>query len=142
MSKRTGRKPSIKAAILCDQAIREAESNKWTLVGLWDRLTVPRQPSPENPIFHPKLGIYFYLADCTSGIYTVSMELLWYGETIEGFLKIDATVEIHQEMTAAEFALNLPPIPLVKLGTYSFRLTMNDEYIGEKKFEVVLPGGS
>jgi len=142
MTKAKRRLPSLKAAIICDQAIKDQATGKWTLVGIWDRITPGAPPSPKEPILHPQSGLYFYLVDCNPGRYSWEIELVHYGNIIEPILKIQGDFEVGGGMRSVEFAVNLRGLPIVHFGKHTFKLSIEGTEIAEKEFMVLQrPGG-
>ncbi len=50
--------PEVKAFLIADQVIQEKGTNKWSLIGVFDRVAAARFPTSR-----PTLGIYIKLAD-------------------------------------------------------------------------------
>jgi|GEM_PF-1782381 len=141
MAKLKGRAPSCKAAILCDQAIRDAGTQKWTLVGLWDRIQISKEPSKDAPIFHNQIGLYFYLVDTSVGEFPWMIELLHFGDLIECDFELKGKVVVKDELLPLELGVNFRRVPIKAVGSYTFRLWINGKAVGDKDFKVVINKG-
>jgi hypothetical protein len=60
--------PEVKAFIIADSVIQEKLTNKWSVIGVFDRVAAPAFPTAR-----PTLGIYVKLADAR-GHYKMALE--------------------------------------------------------------------
>lgn len=126
--------PSVLAMLLCDTVITEANTNKKTLVGVFDRWNLPQLPV--NVVF----WLYSRLADA-EGEYTFKVKIVHLED--ERLLAEMGThpVQISDRLGAFEVALPFPPIPLEKSGRYEIQLFANEVFIGRTPMDVKLPEG-
>lgn len=125
--------PSLLSVLICDTVIVDAESQKKTLVGLFDMVAVSQVP------FIQKVGFYAKLTDL-EGTYTFRIRLVQLGE--EEQLLVEGTAgpyEVDDRLTCIEIALNLPPVPISEYGRYEFQFFANDMYVGRAMMNVVRP---
>lgn len=125
--------PSLLSVLICDSVIVDAQSQKKTLVGLFDLIAVSQVP------FMQKVGFYAKLTDL-EGTYTFGIRLVQLAE--EEQLLIEGTAgpyEVMDRLSSIEIALNLPPVPVPEYGRYEFQFFANDVYIGRATMNVVRP---
>ena len=123
--------PSLLSVLICDTVIVDAQSQKKTLVGLFDLVAVSQVP------FTQKVGFYAKLTDI-EGIYTFGIRLVQLGD--EEQLLVEGTAgpyEVDDRLTNIEIALNLPPFNITEYGRYEFQFFANDIYVGRAMMTVV-----
>jgi hypothetical protein len=120
--------PSVIAILLCDRIIEEVGTHKKSLVGIFDRITVPA------PVQMP-LAFYARLTDAEGkykfrvNVMSLSDEnLVMQGETSEG--------EIKSRLDVTEVGMTFPPVPFPTPGRYEFQLYGNDVYLGHATVHV------
>jgi hypothetical protein len=129
--------PVLKAAVLCDQAIQEKGTNKWTLVGTFDGMSLSREPSQDRPALHPQCALYFKLAECL-GDYAWELTLMHLGEQMTILGGFGGGFKAADRLQPIEFAVNIRMLPLAKLGKYAFRLSVNGKMVTDVEFKVGL----
>lgn len=130
--------PEVKAFLIADSVIQEKHSNKWSVVGIFDRVAAPAFPTAR-----PALGIYVKLADAR-GKYRVKLELR---DGQDRLLNAIEGIEIAAPSTAAtlDFGLQTFNLPIPAPGRYHFVLYLNGELAQTVPIEAVLlppPGKS
>jgi hypothetical protein len=116
--------PSLNAMLACDRAIRDPVTRKVALVGVFDRIGIPRLPAD----YVSGMSIYARLTDA-QGRYRLRLELVRLDDDqVIGRGEMDATLEDRLRMT--EVTLNLKRVRFETAGTYEFRLFGNDRYVG------------
>lgn len=116
------------AILICDQAINEENTNKKTLVGIFDRIYCPKFPWTYYP-----LTIYIRLIDA-EGTYEFRVDYVQ--------IKTDKVlaqgkfsgIKIDNRLSIIEVLLNPPPIAIPEAGQYEFRIWANNRYIGRVGF--------
>jgi len=123
--------PALIAMLLCDKAIREAGTNKVTLVGIFDRIF-----SPGFPFDWVKgVAVYARLTDA-QGIYNMRIELVrMEDEQAVGRGEFQVTVE--GRMRAHEITMEFGHLRFERPGKYEFRLFANNRYLGGASLDVV-----
>lgn len=126
--------PYVLAVLLCDTIIRDAETGKTTLVGLFDVVTAVAFPAVQQ------FGIYIKLTDA-QGPYMIRLEYV--------DLAGDRIIESH-EVGPIEVADRLAPTELTLViaarvpaaGSYEFRVYANNAYLARAPFEAAVLDGS
>jgi hypothetical protein len=116
--------PSLNAMLACDRAIRDPQTRKVTLVGIFDRIGIPRLPAD----YAMGMSVYARLTDA-QGRYRLRLELVRLEDyqTI-GRGEMDATIE--DRLRTTEVTLHLKAVRFETIGTYEFRLFANDRFLG------------
>ncbi|MBX6311813.1 MAG: hypothetical protein IRY99_02665 [Isosphaeraceae bacterium] len=121
--------PEVLAMVLCDLVITDAETNKKSLIGLFDRVETAAMPC----VLH-ELNIYLCLTD-GHGVLPVAVaciaepdgEELFRGETTIAFQDPLQVVELHFVFPSARFP---------RAGEYRFQFLAGDTLLRERKFFV------
>jgi hypothetical protein len=116
--------PSLNAMLACDRAIRDPETRKVTLVGIFDRLGFPRLPADSVT----GMSIYARLTDA-QGRYHLRLELV----RLEDYQTIgrgEMDVTIEDRLRTTEVTLHLEAVRFETPGTHEFRLFANDRFLG------------
>lgn len=132
--------PSLKAAVLCDQAIQEVGTGKWTLVGTFanvNRIVATKDQREGEPVVLPRLAVYFAVSGA-AGEYPILVTCVHIGPEREAqIIAIKGRVGCGGSRLAdTDFAVNIAGMRFPKFGKYAFRLRMGDRMVGEKVFEV------
>ena len=128
--------PLLRAMLICDYTIRDAESGKVSVIGIFAQVS-----AGEFPVVHPALCVYVNV-DEAQGKYRMRLDLVRLDDdTRLGSGEVET--EIGDMMRPAEVVFELRNIVFDRPGTYQFRVTANDRHVGEKTFRVVerKPGG-
>lgn len=118
------------AFLICDQVIVDRDSNKKTIVGVFDRINVRQFPTMYAP-----LSLYARVIDA-EGEYDVRIDYVKVADEA-ALARIEAKAVARDRHAPAEFSFRLPPIPIPSAGEYEFRLWMNGRYIHRVKFNAV-----
>jgi hypothetical protein len=118
--------PVLKAFLVCDHVIHDAQTGKKSLIGVFHEIRSPRFPA-----VHPLLWIYANLTDA-HGRYAFRIRLvdmsrndvLGHGEP--------PPIDIPGPLQTTELAAELRNLRLPAPGTYEFQLWANDELIATK----------
>lgn len=125
------RRPVVKAFLVCDTIIHDAQTNKRSLIGVFHDLG-----STQFPAVHPNLWIYANLTDA-KGKYEFEFRLLDVTRnTLVGGAK-PPPIEIGDPRQTAEFSAQLRNLTLPAAGVYEFHLLANHELIATKAIRVV-----
>ena len=115
--------PVLMAMVCADYAIREAETNKITLVGIFDRLLSTAFPLRWN---RPSL-VYVKLTDA-QGSYGVRLELVR-SDDGQAIGRLDAQVTMADRMASYDIVFHLNELVFERPGFYEFRLFANDRWV-------------
>ena len=123
-------KPVLHAAVLCDKAIAERVTNKWTLVGTFTTIY-----SNNFPAVHPELALYLCVSDA-EGRYPLSVEIDHLGvETTKTVLvppEAGAAWTAHNRLEVYEEAFLLRGLTFHATGKYMLRVLLDGHVVGEK----------
>jgi len=124
--------PSLQAAVICDKAIQEAGTGKWSLIGLWTDLY-----AMQVPCSHPEMAVYFCISSA-QGEYDWEVHLERLGFDSESLASLTGKLTVQDRLSAFGFAINLKNLQFSEAGRYAFRLQMNGKLVGDKAFNVKL----
>ena len=114
--------PVLVAMLVCDTAIQEGTSKKYTLVGVFSEINVQTFPA-----IHGTAWLYAKLIGC-EGEYSTKIDFVRVSDQrvlVSGEGKLIA----RDRQASVECVSNLPGLPLEIPGEYEFRLWMNDRFI-------------
>jgi len=127
--------PSIKALILCDLVTQEVGTNKWSAIGIFDKIF-----AISLPVLQSTMGIYVRLADAL-GKYEISVVVQHVASQII-VAKVDGiTLEVKDRKSSADFGLRTRQLLLPQPGLYEVQLMFNNRLRQNTAFEVILPKG-
>lgn len=112
--------PEVKAFLIADQVIQEKATNKWSVIGIFDRVAAPTFPTSR-----PTLGIYVKLADA-HGTHRIALELRDGQDRVLN--RIDGIeIAARETVTTIDFGLQTFNLPLPAPGRYHFVLHIDGE---------------
>lgn len=121
--------PTLLAFLICESVIHDAETQKKTLVGIFDRLL-----SAGVPVGISGLGVYAKLVE-GSGEYTFKIRLVSLKDE-SPLLDISTPANWQVPEAPLEFAVNFRGLQFPAFGDYEFQLFANDVYLGRAVFKV------
>jgi hypothetical protein len=121
--------PEVLAMILCDQIITDVDSNKKTLIGLFDQVETASLPC----MLH-ELHVYLSLTD-GHGTLTITLACVAADDGEELF-KGTANVEFESPLQVVELQFVFPSARFPRAGEYRFQLTAREQVLRERKFLV------
>jgi hypothetical protein len=121
--------PTLLAFLMCESVIHDAETQKKTLVGVFDRLL-----SSSAPLQVAGLGLYAKLVE-GHGNYTFKIRMV---NLKDESLVLDISTPANWSRAEAplEFGVNFRGVPIPAFGDYEFQLFANDIYVGRAVFKV------
>ncbi len=121
--------PTLLALLICETVIHDAETQKKTLVGLFDRVYAARVPFQMAG-----LGVYAKLVE-GSGKYALRIRMVNLKDEAQ---VLDISVPGNWAVAEAplEFGVNFRGIQIPEFGTYEFQLYADDVYMGRAVFTV------
>ena len=122
--------PVLKAFLVCDQVIQDAQTGKKSLIGVFHELKANRFPA-----VHPALWIYANLTDA-HGSYTFEIRLLDVARNEVLGRGAPPPIEIPGPLQVTELSAQLRNVQLPTAGTYEFQLLANDQLIATKSIRV------
>lgn len=123
--------PIVKSFIIADAVIQDRLTNKWSVVGIFNRVM-----APQFPVVHPTVAMYVKLADAV-GRYNVSVEVRDATDRIVAAFK-GIELEVRDRTQEVEFGVPTHMLPLEKPGKYQFQLHLNGEFLASATLEAVL----
>lgn len=121
--------PTLLALLTCESVIVDAETQKKTLVGLFDRIQ-----STKVPVQLAGLGLYAKLVE-GSGHYTFKIRMVSLHDESQ-ILEIAAPADWAVAEAPLEFVMNFRGVPVPVFGDYEFQLFADDIYLGRAVFKV------
>lgn len=126
-------KPEIISFLIADMVIQEKATNKWSAIGIFDRIR-----ATSFPYTHPGLGLYIRLADA-EGDYDVRIEFCDDSDRIFAVFE-GITVSIHSRLQHPDFGMKTANLPIPKPGKYYFKLYFNGSFAKGFRLDVeVMP---
>lgn len=114
--------PTLLAFLACDSVIHDAETQKKTLVGVFDRALSPNLPAAVT------VGLYAKLVE-GSGQYTFKIRMVTLKDETP-ILEIVSPPTNWSEPGSLEFGMNVRGILVQEFVKYEFQLFANDIYVG------------
>lgn len=116
-------KPVIKSFLIADTVIQEQVTNKWSAVGIFDRIY-----SIKFPTRHHSLSLYICLTDA-EGEYNIRVEFCD-EENRKLALFEGIKLEVPSRLQSVDFGIQTRDLPIPKAGKYFFELYFNDQSVG------------
>ena len=124
-------RPVLQAMLVCDQAIREAETNKVSLVGIFDQIR-----GAEFPLAWARpTAVYARVTDA-EGHYQIRLELVRLEDELS-VGRLDVEMTVGDRMGFSELIFNLDRLIFERPGRYEFRLFAGDRHVGGVVFTVI-----
>jgi hypothetical protein len=124
-------RPVLQAMLLCDQAIRDAETNKVSLVGIFDQIR-----GTDFPLTWARpTAVYARVTDA-EGHYQIRLELVRLEDELS-VGRVDVEMTAGDRMGFGELIFKLDRLIFERPGRYEFRLFAGDWHVGGVVFTVV-----
>ena len=128
MAKKTG--PKITSFLIADKVIQEKHTNKWSAIGIFDRILAVKYPC-----IHASMGLYIKLSDI-QGKFKVRIEFCDVeGRVLSFFEGIELNVK--SKLACPEFGINTSRLHIPKPGKYMFKLYFGEEFVDTISIEAV-----
>ena len=131
MTSGTKPQPVVKAFLVCDQVIHDAQTGKRSLVGVFHELRADRFPA-----IHPTLWIYANLTNAR-GKYTIEIQMVDVDRNNVLGKGTPPEIEIPNPLQTTEISAQLRNVALPGPGTYEFHLMVNGELLATKAVRVM-----
>ena len=128
--------PVVKAFLVCDQIIHDAQTGKKSLIGVFHELRADRFPA-----VHPSLWIYANLTDAR-GKYKFEIRLVDVARNNMLGKGTPPEIDIPGPLQTTELSAQLRNVRLDGPGTYEFQLLTNNELLATKAIRVAQVGGT
>lgn len=126
-------KPELKAILVCDSVIADKLTDKYTLIGIFDRIYLVKFPTAYSPVC-------LYVAFTGAlGDYSIRIEFYDRGED-KRLANIPLPRGIHSSdrLKVNQVVCQFPPLQFPHEGNYEIRVYANDEMLGQKIIQAVL----
>lgn len=131
---RTGKPPpKCKAILLCDHAIVEAVTGKISVIGIFDRFSLPRFPGFTRPI-----TVYLQLVDGI-GRDDIIIEIHDLRENQVLARATGAGIEFSERLTKINLMIPIPPLPIQHGGSYDLVVFADNQEIDRAQFRAESP---
>ena len=129
--------PIVKAFLVCDQVIHDAQTGKKSLIGVFHELRAERFPA-----VHPMLWIYANITEAR-GKYRIEIQLVDVDRNTVLGRGQPPEIVISKPPETTEISAQLRNVALPGPGTYEFHLLVNDELLATKAVRVSgIPGAN
>ena len=128
-------KPELKAILTCDTIIADKATDKYSLIGIFDRIYIARFPAAHFPSC-----LYVAFTEA-SGDYKMRLEFydLTEGKVI-GSASLPNPIHCPDRFRIHQVVFRLPPVPLPHEGSYEMRVYANDQILGQKTIQAIQRG--
>lgn len=122
--------PVLLAFLTCESVIHDAETQKKTLVGVFDRVL-----SGGVPLAIYNIGLYAKLVE-GAGPYTFKIRMVNLEDEMPVIGDISTPANWANPRAPIEFGVNIKGLFIKAFGDYEFQLFANDVYLGRTVFSV------
>jgi hypothetical protein len=124
----TGRVPcTVHAMLLCHQAVQQADSGKWCVLGTYDQLRVSRLPALHQ------MAVFVCLGDFVSG--NRIQLVLRVGD--QELCRIEAEAGIGEPMGTLDLGVPFPTMEFQRAGTYQLDLMAGGRLLASRHLQVM-----
>jgi hypothetical protein len=120
-------KPLLLNIILCDYIIREENTHKLTLIGLFNSINAKKFPCA-----HPKFSLYISFTEFegdADGKLRIVQE-----ETNNVLVELKGNIKSANCLSVVELNFVMENIPLPKAGSYRIEFWIGNDLLGHRKF--------
>ncbi|MFN3533398.1 MAG: DUF6941 family protein [Candidatus Brocadia sp.] len=114
-------KPEIISFLIADMVIQEKGTNKWSAIGIFDRIR-----AASFPYIHPSLALYIRLADA-EGDYDIRVEFCDDNDRIFAVFE-GITLSILSRLHHPDLGIRTGNLLIPKPGKYYFKLYFNGAF--------------
>jgi len=122
-------KPEIISFLIADMAIQEKVTNKWSAIGIFDRIR-----AASFPYVHPGLALYIRLADA-EGDYDIRVEFCDDNDHILAVFE-GITLSILSRLHHPDLGIKTVNLLIPKPGKYYFKLYFNGVFAKDFQLDV------
>lgn len=130
MSKKTVN-PSIESFLIADKVIQEKNTNKWSIIGIFDKIY-----TGSFPCIHSSLSLYIRLSGGW-GKYKIKIEFCDDQDRVLGLFE-GIEIDVKDKLAFPGFGINTTRLQIPQPGKYWFKLYFNDEFLEQFPIQVVL----
>jgi hypothetical protein len=139
--KRKGVTPYAQCLVVCDLVIREANTGKHSLIGIFSHIGAQRFPA-----VHPRLSVYLALSDGVGEV-PIRLAIVDARDSNRRLVQAETVVRLQDARTVAEAAIEFPNIVFPEAADYRVQLYADDTLLMERRLMVAdmnppsAPGG-
>ncbi len=122
-------KPKFLALVVCDSIIDDRETNKKTLVGIFNNIHTQKVPH-----IHPELHVFVSLTD-GHGVYRAKLECL-HRESGAKTLELQGDIKFENPNQVIELNFALKGVPFTQFGDHNFDFYCDNQIIASRRFTV------
>lgn len=126
----TTQTPKTNAIVICDYALQEGGTGKWSLIGLFSQIHTAK-----FPVVHNQLCVYLNFTDA-EGHYAFRLELVDL-DNENAIIRLEGEADIADMLAHSEMVFNLQRIEFPRPGKYEFRFWANNAIVAQKVFRVI-----
>ena len=123
--------PVLKAFLVCDQVLNDAQTGKKSLIGVFHEIRAARYPA-----VHPMLWIYANMTDA-HGRYAFRIRLVDVSRNHVLGQGEPRPIDIQGPLQTTELAAQLQNLTLPAPGTFEFQLWANEDLIATKAIRAI-----
>jgi len=123
-------KLSIHNLLLCDAAHRDAQSGKWTLLGIFNSIN-----SKGFPTAHPQLVAYIALSGI-KGKEKFQIRVIPTGRADEAVFRADAELGVDNPDAVVDIGVPIRNLVFNRPGEYLFQVLSGERVVGERALMV------
>ncbi len=122
--------PSIKSFLIADMVIQEQHTNKWSAIGIFDRIY-----SKTFPFKQRTLALFIKLSDA-EGDLNIRVEFCDENDRVLALFE-GLKLRVPSRLTSVDFGIQTRDLPIPKPGKYYFKLYFNDDFTQGLELEVI-----
>lgn len=113
--------PSIVSFLISDMVIQEKGTNKWSAIGIFDRII-----ATDFPLLYPRLSLYIRLSDA-EGNYDIRVEFCDDKDCILAIFE-GISLSVPSRLHNPDLGITTINLPIQKPGKYYFKLYFNGKF--------------
>jgi hypothetical protein len=114
--------PVLHGPVVCDAAVQDPTSGKWSLVGIFNRVHVTDFPAA-RPMY-----VWLRLSDA-EGKYHLRVVFV-HVDSDRKLAEMSLDYESRSRLGSTDTAVSFPPLPLPEPGSYEFQVWCNNIFLG------------
>ncbi|MCX7805297.1 MAG: hypothetical protein N3A38_08920 [Planctomycetota bacterium] len=122
-------KPELLVMALCDMALQEAGTGKFSLIGTFNRLW-----AGQFPCVHPFMTVFASLTE-GRGEQPIELRMLSDGD-MNVLIRIEGRIRFSGPMDVVEVKYDLHNVRFPREGAYSFELWVGGHIVGRRRLDV------
>lgn len=128
--KRKGVTPYVQCLVVCDLVIREANTGKHSLIGIFSHIGASRFPA-----VHPRLSVYLALSD-GMGEVPIRIAIVDARDSSRSLVQAETIVPLQDPRAVAEAAIEFPNVVFPEPADYRVQLYADDTLLMERRLAV------